>query len=400
MESMESIEKKLGQMMAANGGRSATRRGFLGGTAMLAGVGALAATGLQATGGGRSALAAQDATPDASPPVVTANLATGTPTDQMTEVLEAFASFEAPPYATVEPRVARELPSFADAYRAVLANRGEPALEQVADVAHILIPGLGGDLPARVFTPEGDGPFPVLVYFHGGGWVLANIATYEASARALANAAGCVVVSVGYRQAPENPFPAAADDAYAALQYVISSAKLINGDPERVAVGGESAGGNLATVACLLTREQGGTQPVHQLLVYPVTTFAPQDDPATAASLDEASLFLDAATLEWFGSYYQPDPTSPFASPLTADLSGLPPATVILAEIDPLLAQGEAYAAALTEAGVDTQVTVYEGVTHEFFGMTGVVDEAADAVEEAALRLQESFDGTTATPTA
>ena len=153
---------------------------------------------------------AQDATP--------AGGVAGSPNAQMAEVLATFASSDAPASSTVDPQIARELPSFADAARVLLAEKGEPGVEAVADVSHILIPSPAGDLAARVFTPEGDGPFPVLVYFHGGGWVIANITTYEASCRALANAAGCVVGSIGYRQAPENPFPAAADDAYAAVQ--------------------------------------------------------------------------------------------------------------------------------------------------------------------------------------
>ncbi|MDQ3515111.1 MAG: alpha/beta hydrolase [Chloroflexota bacterium] len=376
-----------------------SRRSMLTGSAKLAGAAALAGA-VPAAFGGR-VVRAQDGTPVAEGTPVGSDVTTGSPNEQMAAVLAAFAAFESPAIYEVEPRVARELPSFFDAYAAVRAQQGEPTLEAVADVSVLLIPGPGGDIPCRVFTPEGEGPFPVLVYFHGGGWVIANIATYENSARALANAAGCVVVSVGYRQAPENPSPAAADDAYAALQYVIENANLVNGDSDRVAVGGESAGGNLATVACLLTRDQGGVLPVHQLLVYPVTTFTPDADPETAATLNVGSLFLDAAALEWFGSYYLPDVTSPFASPLVADLTGLPTATVVLAEIDPLRAQGEVYAQALTDAGVDTEVTIYEGVTHEFFGMVGAIDEAADAVAAAAERLTASFeDGGESTPTA
>ena len=361
-----------------------TRRGLMTGGAKVAGAVALAGTAPSALGGltaSRSAQA-QEATPAGA-------VVTGTPNEQMAEVLAAFAGFDNPPLPTVDPQVARELPSFADAYRTVLSNRGEAALEAVADITTILIPGPAGDLAGRVFTPEGDGPFPVIVYFHGGGFVIANITTYENSCRALANAAGAVVVSVGYRQAPENPFPAAVDDAYAATQYLIANAELVNGDPARVAVAGESAGGNLAAVVCLLARDQGGALPVHQLLVYPITTFAPEGD--AAASLGDGSLFLNQDALLWFAGYYQPDPTSTAASPLLADLSDLPPATIILAEIDPLRAQGEVYGQALEDAGVDVTVTTYEGVTHEFFGMTRVVDAAADAVAESADRLRASF---------
>ena len=316
---------------------------------------------------------------------------------QMQLILDVLVEGEAPPVESVSPQIARNLPSAATATIQVLSDQGEPAYEEVGDISHIVIPASGGDIVARVYTPldAEDFPLPVSVYFHGGGFVIANLDTYDSSCRAIANAAGCLVVSVAYRQAPEAPYPAAVNDAYDATQYIIENAGLINGDPERVAVVGESAGGNLAAVVSLLARDQGGVAPIHQVLVYPVATFAPEGDATQSIEQFSDAVPLNAAMLEWFGSYYLTDPTiatsDPYVSPAIADLTGLPPATVILAEIDPLHDQGEIFAQQLTDAGVDTTVTTYEGVTHEFFGTGAVVDKANDAVDEVATALRAVF---------
>ncbi len=335
---------------------------------------------------------AQDATPAATPLV-------GPAIDpQMQEVLDALASFNAPALETVTPFVGRNLPSFRNAVEAVLADRGEPILEPVGGVEHILIPSLDGtEILARIYRPLDAGAelLPVLVYFHGGGFVIANLDTYDASCRALTNTTGAIVASIAYRQAPEAPFPAAVDDAYAATQYFLGGAGVVGGDPAKVAVVGESAGGNLATVVCLRARDEGAAMPVHQVLVYPVTTFAPSGESRESIEQYANAKPLNSAALEWFGQYYLADPadaTNPYASPLEAvDLSGIPPVTMIQAEIDPLQSQGTVYADALEAAGVPVNRTLYAGVTHEFFGMTKVVDKAVDAVEQVATELQTVF---------
>jgi len=376
---------------------AASRRGFVTGAAKLTGAGAFALSGASA---GLLRTAAQDATPAAG------GAAGDMPEidPQMQEVLDELATLSKIPIESQTPFNARQLPLPADAVLSLLSQRGESVLEEVAGVEHQLITTPSGDLVARVYTPEGQAPFPVLVYFHGGGWVIAGLDDYDSSCRALANAASCVVVSVAYRQAPENPFPAAADDAYFAFQYVAENAALFGGDPERIAVGGESAGGNLSTVTCLLARDQGGIMPVHQLLVYPVTTFVPEGEGAEAIEQFATAQPLGAGLLQFFGDLYVPneaDRQSESASPLlAADLSGLPPATIIAAEIDPLVGQGQQYADALEAAGVDVTYSLYMGVTHEFFGTGAVVDQANDAVAEAADRLTAAFEESAATPTA
>ncbi len=314
---------------------------------------------------------------------------------QIQTVLDALASFNAPPLESVTPDVARNLPSFANAVEVVLSDHDAPALLPVGRIDHVLIPALdGADLLARLYYPTetaGDS-LPVLVYFHGGGFVIADLDTYDASCRALTQATGAIVASIAYRLAPEFPFPTAADDAYAATQYVLGNAATFGGDPARVVVIGESAGGNLATGTCLRARDEGAPLPAYQVLVYPVTTFAPEG--AAAESIQEFANAkpLNSAQLEWFGSYYLADPSdaaNPLASPLNAtDLSGLPPATIVLAEIDPLVSQGMVYADALEAAGVAVQVHLYPGATHEFFGMSAVVDIAQDAIDQVAADLQ------------
>ncbi|SDK64050.1 acetyl esterase [Catalinimonas alkaloidigena] len=326
-----------------------------------------------------------------------------TPTKQMQRVLDVYGSFNAPPLETLSPSNARKMPTLKNAVEEMAAESLgaratqllKPMPEPVGKVSHIVMPSSEGDLLARVYTPKGDGPFPVLVYFHGGGWVIANLDVYEPSCRALCNAAGCIVVSVAYRQAPEHKYPAAVNDAYAATQWVLTNARQLNGDPTRVAVGGESAGANLATVTCLKTIREGGQKPLMQLLIYPVT-----DARMAYPSYEEhrEAVPLHAAMMPWFWQHYlenEVDGQQPYASPVLADeddLNELPPATIITAEIDPLRDEGEAYAQRLKEVGVAVEAKRYEGVTHEFFGLAGVVDTAQEALAYAATHLKRAFE--------
>lgn len=319
---------------------------------------------------------------------------------QMQAVLDQLGKFGAPPIEKSSPEIARSLPTLKNAVEEMLSENAamrsltllKPNPEPVGQISHILIPGVAGDIVARVFTPKGDGPFPVLVYFHGGGWVIANLDVYESSCRALCNAAECIVVSVAYRQAPEHKYPAAVDDAYMALQSVMTNAANINGDPTRIAVGGESAGANLATVACLKARDEGGNMPIAQLLIYPVT-----DSAMNTPSYQENATAkpLNAAMMPWFWHHYLENESQgrePYASPMQAtDLSGLPAATVITAEFDPLRDEGEAYARRLLDAGVPVFAKRYDGVTHEFFGLAGAVPKAKQAVEDVANALKQAF---------
>ncbi len=340
------------------------------------------------TGAGTAAIAL------GSPLLTRSVEAASTPDAQMKVVLDELAAFNAPPNQILSPMNARNNPTLADAVISVLAKRGRPAVEMVGDVSHQLIPGPGGDLLARIYKPKGKGPFPVLVYFHGGGWVIATLNTYDSSCRALTNAANCMVVSVAYRQAPEHKFPAAAEDAYAATQWVISNAAQLNGDPTRVAVGGESAGGNLAAVTCLIARNRGGKMPVHQMLIYPVTNYA-FDTPSYQENANAKP--LSRPLMKWFWAHYlkdESDGSKSYASPLRAEhLRGLPSATVITAEIDPLRSEGQAYAQRLREAGLSVRAINYNGVTHEFFGAGAVVNKAKQAVSEAAAGLRSGFAG-------
>lgn len=316
----------------------------------------------------------------------------------MQAVLDQFAKFGAPPVETLSPQNARNNPTLKNAVEEMASqsalvrtmNVAMPVLpEQVGAIEHIFIPTReGGEVLARVFKPAGfeDKALPVTVYFHGGGWVIANLDVYEPSCRALANAAETIVVSVNYRQAPEAVYPAAVTDAYDAAQWVLQNASSLGGDPTRVAIAGESAGGNLATVVCLLAKENGGQMPVAQLLVYPLTDFVGQDYPSYAENQNTQP--LHTLMMPWFAKYYIPDESQrsePTASPLFAqDLSGLPPAIVITAEHDPLRDQGEAYAEKLAAAGVSVNSKRYTGVTHEFFGLAGAVAKAKEALTQAA----------------
>jgi len=311
----------------------------------------------------------------------------------MQRVITMLMSFNAPPLHLQLPRVARDLPSFADAYQGVLAADKKPGVEAVAGTMHKVIAGPGGPLLLRIYTPAGTGPLPVTMYYHGGGFVVANLDTYDASMRALANTSGAIVVGVAYRQAPEHPFPAAPQDAFAGYQWVLANAASIGGDPKRVAVTGESAGGNLATVVAIQARDKGIQLPTHQLLVYPVSVFGGVAPPPAYAE-NQTTLPLSTPDLTWFGKYYltsKAEVKNPLASPLFANLKGLPATTIINADLDPLRDDGAAYADKLKAAGVSVNRKVYLGVTHEFFGMTNAVAKAREAMDYGAAALKTSF---------
>jgi acetyl esterase len=270
---------------------------------------------------------------------------------------------------------------------AVVAGAGNA--EAVGDVKETTIPGPATDLRLRVYRPAGTGPWPVLVYFFGGGWSLGTLDTCDGICRMLTNAARCVTVSVDYRLAPEHKFPAAVEDCYAGAAWVGSNAEELGGDPARLAVGGDSSGGNLAAAVALMARERGGPAIRHQLLVYPNTDYQ-ADTPSMRDISDE--YFFNPASVLWYWRLYLATPedgASPFASPLRADdLSCLPAATVITAEYDPLRDEGELYAKKLEEAGVPVEVIRYDGMIHGFFTMVGVLDTARTAVGDAAERLR------------
>ena len=324
------------------------------------------------------------------------------PDPQMQAVLNAHQAQKPKPPNTLTPAEARKQPSAKDAVTKVLKDENKPTTpEKMGKVDNMKIPGPKGNIPVRVYTPEGSGPFPVVIYYHGGGFVLADLDTYDASPRALAKQANAVVVSVAYRLAPENPFPAAVDDADAAFRYVLMNPAKFNADPKRVAVAGESAGGNLATVVAM--RESGGAMtPVFQLLVYPFVS----NDVNTPSHLEygNGNYFVGNADIAWFWKNYVGEgwqkTENPEAMPLHADpahLKGMPPALIITAGLDPLKDEGMAYAQKLREAGVKVDVKNYDGVTHEFFGMASVVDKAKMAQADAATALKDAFNKAPAT---
>jgi acetyl esterase len=273
---------------------------------------------------------------------------------------------------------------------AIQADAASP--RELYEVRDRKIPGPGGMLELRVYRPSAEAQLPALLYYFGGGWTLGSIDTADAVCRALAAEAGCLVVSVGYRLAPEHPFPAAVHDCRAALRWVAAHAAEIGADPARLAVGGDSAGGNLAAAVALLARDEGGPRPVGQLLVYPNTDQSADD--ASMRANDDPWLF-NRHSVAWYARHYLADPAdaaNPLASPLRApDLSGLPPALVITAEHDPLRDQGEAYAHRLSESGVPVELTRYPGMSHGFFAMTATVAAATTALHQSATFLHTRF---------
>jgi acetyl esterase len=308
----------------------------------------------------------------------------------MQKVLDALASLGGKPIETLTPEEARKQPTPADAVKKVLADSGKStAPEAGVTVKDMMIPGPLGDFPIHIYTPEGKGPFPVMMYYHGGGFVIADTKVYDASPRALAKMASAIMVAVDYHLAPEHKFPAAPNDAYAAYVWTLAHAREINGDPARVAVGGESAGGNLATVVSMMARDKKVQMPVHQLLVYPVVS-DDMNSPSYKRNADAKP--LNKPMMAWFFKHYGADVASPSAVPIKApSLKGMPPATIIAAEIDPLLSEGKSYGDRLKKDGVSVTYKEYTGVTHEFFGMGAAVPKAKEAEQFAADQLKKAF---------
>ncbi len=297
---------------------------------------------------------------------------------QVKTVLDQMASLNGPPIQELGVTEARAL------LESLAAIGGPPA--EVASVEDRTFSGPAGDVPVRIYRPTDDaGPQPVLVWFHGGGWVLGSIEGSDLTCRNLAAQSGVVIVSVGYRLAPEHPYPSGLDDCYAALVWVTATAGDLGVDPDRVAVGGDSAGGNLAAVVALAARDRGGPAVRFQLLVYPVTD-ALMSHPSVRDNGQGYMLTDDS--MKWFIELYlgeRGDPKDPLVSPVYADdLSGLPPALVITAEYDPLRDEGEAYGTRLQQDRVAAKVSRYDGMIHGFFSMGAIVDAARRATAEAA----------------
>ena len=277
-----------------------------------------------------------------------------------------------------------------------------PALDAkpapMAEVGDLQASGPRGAIPLRFYRPESAGaaPGPLLVFYHGGGWVIGGLQSYDALCRALAAKARCRVVSVDYRLAPEHRFPAAVDDAFAALRWIAGNAALFGADPGCIAVGGDSAGGNLSAVVAQLARDAGGPALRFQLLIYPATDL--RGGSASHRAFADGYL-LTHQLMRWFFDHYmrsEADTADVLASPLLArSLAGLPPALVITAGFDPLQDEGKAYAARLAAEGVKTEHRHYPGMIHGFFNMSGVLDEAKRAIDAAAAALAAAL-GTTA----
>jgi acetyl esterase len=260
-------------------------------------------------------------------------------------------------------------------------NGPGPEISEVRDVA---IPGPAGPIAARVYRPTEDGNAPVVVFFHGGGMVIGSMEAYDGVARLIAEASGAVIVNVDYRLAPEHPYPAAAEDAWAATQWVAANAEELGGSPARLVVAGDSAGGNLAALVALRARDNGGPPLALQMLLYPVTDWA-----GTHASMETNGTgnFLTKDTMEWFRTTYFGDAdasvwTRPDVSPIYADVAGVCPAWVMTTSHDPLRDEGEAYAAKLEAAGVPTTALRVDGIFHAFFGQTNLFELAVQALAD------------------
>jgi len=314
----------------------------------------------------------------------------------MQKVLDELATLGGKPIETLSPEEARQQPTPTDAVKSLLRKDGkDPSDDMGVKTSDITIPGAAGSIQARIYKPHDhseDKLHPVVVYFHGGGFVIADLDVYDGGPRGVSKMADVIVVSVHYRQAPEHHFPAAHDDALAAYRWVLENAQTFRGDPQKVAVMGESAGGNLAIGVSMMARDAGLPAPKHQVLVYPVAG-VDMDNESYVENADAKP--LNKPMMKWFVKHIfanEADAQDPRINIVEkANLSGLPSTTVICAEIDPLRTEGESLAEKLEQAGVDVRHKTFNGSTHEFFGMAAVVPDAAAAQTFAAHELKRAF---------
>lgn len=316
------------------------------------------------------------------------------PTSQNQAVLDALTKrLMARPVHTLTPQQARMQPSFADGVKEVLRAQGRPTTPPPGVTARdISVQGAAGPINAKLYTPDGvTGPLPIIVYYHGGGWVTANSQVYDASTRALAREARAVVVSVDYRLAPEAKFPAQHDDSFAAYRWVLANAASIGGDPRRVALAGESAGGNLAVATAIAARDAGVQAPLHVLSIYPV---AGSDTNTPSYRENSNAMPLGRAGMNWFFFHTARTPADlmdPRINLVVANLRGLPPTTIIAAQIDPLRSEGQMLTDRLRAAGVTVTRREFANTTHEFFGGDAVIPDALAAQRFAGERLRAAF---------
>ena len=312
--------------------------------------------------------------------------------DEMLAVIEKLASYKDTPIPKLTAQQARKNHTPTDAVMALVAENNIPVPASMVDTTGKDIPVKGGNIHLRIYTPKmGQAPFPVIVYYHGGGFVIADLDVYDASAKGLAEQTGAVVVSVAYRLAPEHKFPTAHNDAFAAYEWTVKNAVAIKGDPKMIAVAGESAGGNLAANVSIMARDKGMQLPVHQLLVYPV---AGSDMNTESYQKNAAAKPLDKPMMAWFVKNYlnnMSEAKDPRINLVGANLKGLPPTTIVTAEIDPLLSDGLMLAEKLKAADVKVDSKNYDGVTHEFFGMAIIISQAKDAQAYASDALKSAF---------
>lgn len=312
----------------------------------------------------------------------------------MKHVLDGLAEMGARPLDTITPEMARRQPRAAEAISAILGRQGRERPEDGVEAEDIGIAGAEGELPARVYRPIGllSRLNPVVLYFHGGGFVTGDLDSHDASARAIARRTGAIVVSVAYRLAPEHKFPAAHDDAWAAWRWLTAEAGKLTGDPRRLAVAGEDAGANLAANVALRARDARLTQPVHQVLIHPIAGAE-----LTTASYGETlrARPVGLPAMRWrFRQLFEDEAQSGDARVNLVgrnDLAGVAPATIVLADVDPLRSEGEALGEALENAGVAVNCWTYEGVTQGFFGLGLVVTKALFAQSDTADALGKAF---------
>lgn len=277
--------------------------------------------------------------------------------------------------------------------RSRMALTNMPSPIELASITDRTIPGPAGEIPVRIYRPSDAPGLPVTVFFHGGGWVIGDLESHDHCCRTIASKAECVVVAVDYRLAPEAKFPAAIDDAWAATEWVATHGDELGVDASRLAVAGDSAGGNLAAVVANTSRDHEHVEVISQVLIYPVV-----DGECDRPSMSENAegYLLTSTAMDFFHGHYsrsEADLADPRFSPILADLEGAAPAVVITAEFDPLRDQGNAYAVKLTEAGVDVDHVQYDGMFHGFFSMDAGLDVAKDAQEQVANALRAAFAG-------